>query len=215
MTSSVKSRRRYRSPKRQAQAAATRDEIVEAARTLFVERGYAGASLGDIAEAAGVSLATVKLVFGTKPKILTATWDRAVKGADDPRPVADQPWFREMMASPDPRRHLELQAQVGTAVKARIAPLVEVIRAAAPSDPEIAGLWARMQGEFYDNQRATIRALRRKGTLRAGRTEREATDILWTLNHPSVYQLLVGERGWSSERYERWLVATLAEQLLG
>lgn len=215
MPSGVKGRRPYRSPKREAQAAATRTDILDAAHAMFVERGYAGASLAEIAHAAGVSLPTVKLVFGTKPALLTAVWDRAVKGGDDVRPVVDQPWFRELVASPDPRRHLELQARAGTRVKARIAPLVDVIRSAAPSDPEIAALWTKMQAEFYDNQLATIRALRRKAPLREGRTEQQATDILWTLNHPSVYQLLVAERGWSPERYERWLAATLSEQLLG
>lgn len=214
MGSSVKPRRTYRSPKRDAQAAATREEILRASHELFVERGYAGTSLAEVAEAAGVSLPTVKLVFGTKRNLLVAVWDRAVKGHDDERPVAEQPWFQELLRSPDPRQHLELQARAGAEVKARIAPLVEAIRAAAPSDRDIAALWSSMQDEFYENQRATIRALRRKGTLRDGLSERQATDLLWTLNSTTVYHMLVTERGWSPERYLRWLDETLAEQLL-
>lgn len=214
MSASVKGGRPYRSPKRQAQAAATRRGIEDAAHALFLERGYAGASLADVAKVADVSLPTVKLVFRTKASLLRAVWDRAVKGGDDPRPVADQPWFQDLLASPDPGDHLELQAMASARVKARIAALAEVIRAAAPSDPEIAALWSGMQAEFYANQRATIRALRRKTPLRNGVGERQATDILWTLNSTAVYQLLVGDRGWTSERYQRWLAATLREQLL-
>lgn len=35
------------------------------------------------------------------------------------------------------------------------------------------------------------------------------------LNHPSLYTLLVGGRGWSPERYEQWLGDLLSERLLG
>jgi hypothetical protein len=41
-----------------------------------------------------------------------------------------------------------------------------------------------------------------------------ATDILWTLNHPDVYRLLVGDRGWTPDEHEEWLANTLCEQLL-
>ena len=55
-------------------------------------------------------------------------------------------------------------------------------------------------------------SLERDGALTVDLTT--ATDILWTLNHPDVYQLLVKQRGWSPERYEQWLVAALCGQLL-
>jgi AcrR family transcriptional regulator len=210
----VKQVRPYVSSKRQSQAAATRAEIAQAAQRLFIAHGYAGTTLADIAAAAGVAVPTVKLIYRTKRNVLMAAWDHAVKGGDDPQPVAEQPWFKELIASPDPRDHLRLQAAASRHVKARIAPLVEVIRAAAPADPDIAELWAAMQAEFYENQRQTIRALRSKGQLRAGLDEARATDVLWTLNHPMLYQLLVVERGWSPEQYERWLAGTLVEQLL-
>jgi hypothetical protein len=51
--------------------------------------------------------------------------------------------------------------------------------------------------------------------LRSGLSVRRATDILWTLNHPDVYQLLVGSRGWSPEQYEKWLGGAFCSQLLG
>jgi AcrR family transcriptional regulator len=214
MLEAVKSSRRYSSSRRQAQAAATRREIVAGAQRLFATHGYVGTTLADIAREAGVAVPTVKLIYRTKRGVLLAAWDRAVKGGDDPAPVAEQPWFKELVASADPRDQLRLQAAASRHVKPRIGPLVEVIRSAAASDPDIAALWAQMQTEFYDNQRTTIRALRAKGRLRSGLDETDATDLLWTLNHPAVYQLMVVERGWSPERYERWLADTLIEQLL-
>jgi AcrR family transcriptional regulator len=214
VSDAVKGSRPYRSPKRAAQAAATRAEIVAAARRLFVERGYVSTTLAEIAAAAGVAVPTVKIACRTKRLVLVAVWDHAVKGGPDPRPVVEQEWFKEMIAAPDPRDHLRLQVVGSRRVKERIAPVVEVIRAAAAADVEIAELWATMQAEFYGNQRQTILTLQRKGRLRAGLAEREAIDLLYTLNHPTLYHMLVVGQKWSARRYEEWLAETLIQQLL-
>lgn len=212
MPDDVKTSRPYRSPKRQAQAEATRAEIIDAAHRLFIARGYVGTTLADIAEAAGVSVPTVKLIYRTKRTLLLQAWDRAVNGAD-PRPVAEQDWFTQMLATPDPREHLRLKVAGSVPASGRTAPLVEAIRAAAHADDEIATLWDSMQVEFRETQRLTVRALQRKGKLRDGLTEDEATDLLYVLNH-GTYQTLVGRLGWSPERYQRWLTQALVEQLL-
>lgn len=83
-----------------------------------------------------------------------------------------------------------------------------------PSDPEIAALWARIQTEFHDNQRAIVQSIADKHALAARLDVAGATDILWALNHPSLHSLLARERGWSAERYERWLTDLFCAQLL-
>ncbi|HEY3611100.1 MAG TPA: helix-turn-helix domain-containing protein, partial [Pseudonocardiaceae bacterium] len=208
----VKEVRPYRSPKRAAQAAATRVEIVEAARSLFVAHGYVATTLADIASAAGVAVPTIKIAYRTKRLVLAAVWDHAVKAGPDPRPVVEQEWFQQMIAAPDPRDHLRLQVAGSRQVKERIAPIVEVIRAAAAADAEIAALWTTMQTEFHANQHRTILALQQKGQLRPGLTEDEATDLLYTLNHPTLYHMLVLGQGWPADRYEQWLTETLIDQ---
>ena len=92
--------------------------------------------------------------------------------------------------------------------------MLEVIRSAAAADPELAELWRKMQAEFHQNQGRIIEALHAKGGLRPDLTPADATDVLWTLNHPTVFQMLVAERGWSMARYREWLAATLRQQLL-
>src|SRR6266542_900701 len=89
-----------------------------------------------------------------------------------------------------------------------------VIRDAAPVDPDIAALWGRIQAEFYDNQRAIVETLQKRKALRSGLDVTGATDILWTLNHPDVWLLLVGGRGWTPEQYEQWFGDTICAQLL-
>ena len=99
-------------------------------------------------------------------------------------------------------------------VKERAGAVMAVIRSAAPLYPDIAGLWGRIQSDFHANQRGIVEALSKRKALRRGLTVEWASDILWTLNHPDVWHLLVGERGWTPEQWERWFEATMAAQLL-
>lgn len=161
-----------------------------------------------------MAVPTIKLTFRTKALVLVAAWDHAIKDGPDQRPVVEQDWFKQMIAAPDPREPLRLQAEGSVRVKQRIAPIIEAIRAAAPADAEIAALWEKMQAEFHDNQRRTIQALRAKGPLRPELTEDTATDLLYTLNHPTLYHLLVGRLSWTGQQYTEWLTRTLADQLL-
>ncbi|MDX6667476.1 MAG: hypothetical protein QOK04_856, partial [Solirubrobacteraceae bacterium] len=114
----------------------------------------------------------------------------------------------------DPERQLRLNARNSRGGKLRVGPLFEVIRSAAPLDPEIDTLWKRIATEYHANQRVIVETLDQKGALRSDLNVDRATDILWTLNHPNVWQLLVAERGWTPEQYEQWCADTACSQLL-
>ncbi len=209
------SRRPYRSLRREQQAAATRREIVLAAKRLFEARGYASTTMTAVAAEAGVALKTVYLVFETKARLLRAVWDLALKGDDSDAPVAERPWYVEVLEEPDPERKLRRLAAASCVVKVRIAALLGVIRDAAPSDDEISALWALISSDFHANQAAIVATLDRAGALAPGLDATHATDILWTLNHPDVWLLLVGQRGWTAAQFETWLGDTAIAQLLG
>jgi AcrR family transcriptional regulator len=214
MAEPVKGKRSYNSPRRQEQAAATRRSILEAAQRLFERQGYALTTMDAIASEAGVALKTVYVGFATKSGVLRALWDLLLKGDQDDASVAERPWYREVIEETDPERKLRLNARNSRIVKLRIAGLLEVIRDAAPVDPDIAALWELIQTDFYDNQRTIVKALQKTKSLRRGLDETRATDILWTLNHPDVWLLLVGRRGWTPEEFEKWFADTTCAQLL-
>jgi len=214
MPDAVKSRRRYDSPHRREQAASTRMLILEAAERLFERQGYAATSVASIAAEAGVASKTVYLAFETKRGILRALWHLRLRGDEEPVPVGERPWFREVVDEPDPVRRLHLNARNSRRVKERAGKLMEIVSSAAAGDPEIAALWERIQANFYDNQRSVVELLHRNKALKRGLDVDAATDLLWTLNHPSLWWLLVGERGWTPERYERWLADLFCSQLL-
>jgi AcrR family transcriptional regulator len=214
MESSVRSRRPYHSPYRQEQARRTRRAILEAALPLFIERGYAGTSLADIAAAAGVALKTVQAVFGTKAKLLSDLWDVSVVGDDEAIPVAERAWFQATLDEPDPRRQLQVFLQHIGWIKRRVGALAEVVRRAAQADPEIAALWQLIQGQMIADQRLVTQRFADKGMLREGLDATEAAEIMGILNHPSVYYLAAVEQGWSEDRFESWLADALSQQLL-
>jgi AcrR family transcriptional regulator len=214
MAERVKDKRRYESPRRRAQAAETRRQILDAAQRLFEQQGYAATAVTAIAAEAGVALKTVYVAFETKSGVLRALWHLVLRGDEDDAPVAERQWYRAVIEEPDPERQLRLTAHNSRMVKERAAAVLGVIRSAAPVDADIAALWGRIQAEFYDNQRAIVESLQAKKALRRGLDVARATDILWTLNHPDVWLLLVGDRGWTPEQYERWFGDTICAQLL-
>src|SRR5919197_2626391 len=129
--------RRYHSPRREQQAAATRAAILEAAQRLFERDGYAATTMAQIANEAGVALKTVYLGFETKSGLLRAIWHLRLRGDEAPIPVARREWFREVLEEPDPERQLRLNARNSVAVKRRVGGLFAVIREAATTDADI------------------------------------------------------------------------------
>lgn len=214
MPEPVKGKRSYNSPRRREQAAATRRAILGAAQRLFEQQGYAATTMEAIASEAGVALKTVYIGFTTKSGVLRALWDLLLKGDENESAVAERPWYREVVEETDPERKLRLNARNSRVVKLRIAGVLEVIRDAAPVDADIAALWELIQTDFYDNQRVIVEALHKTKSLRPGLDIARATDILWTLNHPDLWLLLVGRRGWTPEQFEKWFGDTTCEQLL-
>ena len=208
-------RRAYNSPRRQQQAAATRRAILEASERLFLREGYPATTMEAIAGEADVSLKTVYLPFSTKSGLLRALWDLRLKGDDGDAPVDEHEWFRDVLAESDPVRKLQRNARNSRAAKTRIGGMFKVIRGAAEIDPDCRALWELIQADFHANQRTIVESIHRGGGLRRGLGVARATDMLWTLNHPDVWLLLVGECRWSPRAYETWLAQTSCAQLLG
>src|SRR5688500_2576610 len=153
MGSPVKSRP-YVSPRREAQAAETRRVILNAARRLFEEGGYAATAMPSIAAAAGVAVKTVYLAFDSKAGLLRAVWEARLGGEEEATPVLQRRWMRELTDDARPAEKLRLLAAQSGRVKGATGPLLEVIRAAAATDPEIARLWADIQAKLLRVQRA-------------------------------------------------------------
>ena len=72
-------------------SALTRRRILDAAGRLFAERGYLGATLAEVAAAAGVSVQTLYNSIGSKATLLKAVYDVTLAGDDEPVPMRERP----------------------------------------------------------------------------------------------------------------------------
>jgi AcrR family transcriptional regulator len=214
MTRSVKRTRRYDSTRRQEQARQTRAAILDAAGTLFRERGYARTTVTAVAEAAGVSVETVYKAFGNKAQLLKGVFDVAMVGDHAPVPMLQRDLVQRIEAAPDPRRKFEMYGDHLALAGPRAGPVQLLVRAAGAGDPEVAAVWDQMSSERLYGMTKFARHLYDGGYLRAGVTLEEARDVLWTYNSVELYDLLVVQRGWTPERYGAWVARALASALL-
>jgi AcrR family transcriptional regulator len=212
MTDPVK--RPYRSPLRRAQAASTRLAILQAAGRLFIEHGYVPTSMDAIAEAAGVSRATVFNSVGGKATILKAAYDVALVGDDAPVALPDRPESRAVMARTDPAAFLDGYAGIMTDVHSRLAPIYEAVRGAASADPEARVVWENVVAERLGGARNVVAGVKARGGLREGLDPAAAADAVWALNDPGLYHLLVIERWWAPSAFRDWLSEALRWQLM-
>lgn len=214
MSRSVKPRRPYDSPRRRAQAEATRRRILDAARTLFTRHGYAGTTIDAIAAEAGVAPETVYGTFRNKRSILWRLVEIGAAGDERPIPVQQREWVGRLSEEPDQRKRARLLARGGREILERSSAILVVLRDAAASDPKIAEAWTEANERMLVDHRAFVRALAGREGLRRGLTVEQAADIFWTLGSPEVYDRLVHQRGWSPRAFERWLRETLERTML-
>lgn len=195
-------RRRYRSQLREQQTAETRRAVLDAARDLFVESGWASTGMREVASTAGVALETVYAHFSSKRGLLRAVADAAVVGDDAPVPLAERAEFLAIGRGGRLAR-IRSAARLLAAVQVRTAAVGMVLRQAAPADGEIAELLRlTRERQRVDVARALELVIGRAPTV----AER---DGVWALASPELYLLLVAESGWTPEQYEAWIAATL------
>jgi AcrR family transcriptional regulator len=214
MATGVERRRPQDGQGRQARTRLAHAAVVQAARALFLERGYAAATIETISDLSDVPPATVYRLFSSKLGILKALLDVSVAGDDEAVPLEDRPHVRALLADPDPRKQLAGFAGIARGIMSRTEPVHRILVSAAGSDPDAAALLAEQTRQRQQGQARIARSLAQAGALRPGMRERDAADIIHALMSPEVYRLLVGDRGWHSERYEQWLTELLVSQLL-
>ena len=210
----VQPARRYNSSRRRELASHNRRAILDAARELFLEHGFAATTMPGIAAAAGVSVQTVYKAFGNKPGVAKAVFDVAIGGDAEPVPMLQREALGRVRNEPDPRKKFQLYGEHLAAVAPRHVPIQLIIHSAATTDPEARRVWRQLQNETLRAMNLFARSLSAEGHLRSGVSAAEARDVLWTYNSAELYQLLVIERGWSPKRYGRWIAAALTCALL-
>jgi AcrR family transcriptional regulator len=208
----VKNTRRYDSTRRQEQARQTREAILDSARQAFLRDGFAPTTIAAIAAGARVSVDTVYKAFGGKPGLVRAICQQALRGEG---PIPAEARSDALHAGgTDPRTIIRGWGALTTEVAPRVAPILLLVRAAAASDPEMAGLQSEIEGQRLERMTENARRLGEAGHLRTSLTVEQAGEILWTYSSPALYELLVLIRGWPVERYGGFIAEGMIAALL-
>jgi AcrR family transcriptional regulator len=184
-------------------AQATRAQVVAAAAELFVAEGYLQTTMADIAARAGVAVRTVYGV-GSKVEVLATALDIAIVGDDEPVPVLERGWYRDLVAEPDGATALAVFTTAASRIIERVYPLYAVTRDAA-ADPEVAELLHRNKRQRFLTHAHVAGELATKIGFDPTLTADRAAQVIYTLMSQETYGLLVLERGWNVTVWAGWV----------
>jgi AcrR family transcriptional regulator len=207
----VNTRRRYDSSGRRERARQTRDQISGIAKEMFLADGYADTTVAAIAAAAHVSVETIYKGFGGKPGLVRAIIEKGLAG-EGPVP-AEQRSDHIRDTEPDARRIFAAWGAFTAEVGPRVFPILQLARDAA-SDPEVAAALEEISAARLERMTVNAAGLATAGHLRPGITVGQAADIMWAINSPELFELLVLHRGWTYERYGQLIAQVLTSTLL-
>jgi AcrR family transcriptional regulator len=206
-----KRERAYDAAGRRERARRQREAVLERARELFLEQGYAATTVESIARAGRVSAATVYKTYGGKAGLVRELCARALAG-NGPMPAEQR--SDALRAAKDPRTLTEGWGALAAEVSPRVAPMLLLLRAAAEIDPDAAALSAELDQARLARMADNARHLARQGHLRGDVTEAQARDVLWLCSSPELYSVLVQQRGWTPRQLGTFVTDTMAGTLV-
>jgi AcrR family transcriptional regulator len=202
---------RRRRERAEEELKATRRRVIDAARDLFLARGYSGTTMNAIASEAGVALQSVYKAGSSKAELLQRVVEVVVAGDDEDIVMTNRARFQAIADEPEPGRQVEMLAAAIASTQERSAPVQVAFRQAAAIDDAVA---ANLDAELERRHETFATVIRMIPTQHLRRSAEECTDIAWAVGSSEVFLLLRQRRKWSAERYLEWLTATLVDLLL-
>jgi hypothetical protein len=129
--------------------------------------------------------------------------ETAISGTDQAVPAEQRDYVAQVRAAPGAREKIELYVAGLAEIQPRLAPVYLALRDAAATDPDSAAAWREISERRARNMRLFAADLRATGELRTDLSDEDVADIIWSMNGPEYWTLLVTERGWSAERFSR------------
>ncbi|MBA3956830.1 MAG: TetR/AcrR family transcriptional regulator [Parachlamydiaceae bacterium] len=204
----MKKKRAYNSDTRTAQASQTKSQVLKAAKHLFQTKGFDRVTIGLLAKAADVSIPTIFAVFKSKRGVLQSLIDDTLP-AEKFSSLVDR-----SMLEQSPKKRLSITAKLARHLYDAERELMDILRGATVVAPEFKELEQEREQRRYERQGEYVKKLMQDKVLAKGLTLAKARDILWSLTGRDMYRMLVIERAWSPDQYEKWLGKVLVESLL-
>ncbi len=192
--------------RRQRQREATRIEILNAARELFAERGYAATSMAAIAEAASAAVQTIYDSVGSKAAVLLALTELVEQ------PVAGI--WKQSETTVEPRKMLALAIGLTRTINEQSGDIVALLSSASSTEQIAADALKEGKRHHIDGTRRWIEMMAEREMLKPGVTVDYAATTLGTLSSWGVWTELTGDFGLTFDDAEKWITDSLADLLL-
>jgi AcrR family transcriptional regulator len=167
-----------------------------------------------VAQAAGVSVPTVELVFGTKSQLLRAAISFAIRGDGEPVAMLRRPWAQRAQEASSVADFLAIVGRVLVEAQQRSAGLILAAFEAANYDESLSALADRLRGQRAETAAWLVDELIRRASLRGEITREQAIDTVWLLMDPHGFVALTRDRGWTAKRFETWFTDSVNQLLL-
>jgi AcrR family transcriptional regulator len=207
-------KRPYDASGRRERSARRRQEVIDATRSLLVERGYGGTTVAAVADSVGVHVDTVYRLVGRKSELVAEVVEQALSGVDAVVPAVERSYVADILAESDPGAKLDRYADATVGMLVRLAPIVRALRDAGEEGAEAQALWREFAERRATNLLQFADDLLATGGVRADLDREAVATEVWLHGSPETYLLLTGDRGWTTDRYRRWLAATWRRTLL-
>lgn len=201
-------KRSYNSDTRDAQAAQTRSHILKAAKKLFQTEGFDRVTIHKLAEASEVSMPTIYAIFKSKRGVLQSLID------DSLPPEQFAALVEDSMQEKFPKKRLSITAKLARQIYDAEKGQMDILRGASVVAPEFKELEQERESRRYKRQGEYVKTMMKEKSLAKGLTLQKARDILWAFTGRDLYRMLVIERSWTSNEYEKWLAQILVKSLL-
>lgn len=205
---SNRKKRIYISEARDAQAVETKKRILLSAKKLFQIEGFECVTIEKLAQTAEVSAPTIYALFQSKRGVLLALMDEAL----------DQSQFDALVGmfkrEKSAKKRLALSAKIARQMYDAEKAQIDIFSGAAVLAPEFKELEKEREQRRYQRQEEGLKIMAKEKSLKKGLSITKARDLLWAFTGRDMYRMLVVERGWTSNAYEKWLTQLLIEALL-
>jgi AcrR family transcriptional regulator len=172
---------------------------------LIESKGFEKVTIEEIAREAQVSAPSIYSIFQSKRGILLGLMDEALP------PEQHAALVEQGRKEKCPRKRLEITATISRQLyEAQLS----FLRGASILDPVFKGLEIERERRRYQRQKETVETMANEKAFTDSLSISKVRDILWAFTGRDFYRMLVVERGWSSDEYEKWLAELLIQVLL-
>jgi AcrR family transcriptional regulator len=199
-------KRPYHAPRREAQARATREAILDAALELFMSQGFQTTAIREIAERAEVSEQTVYNAFGDKIGLL---WNAGMRYIDAGGGAEEQAFLDALRAEPDPLKRVRMAARDSRQTWESGALELDLMTLSTDArDERLHELAERGLRHKLASTRAVCEILFPDEIRRRDLSLDDVIEFATAVDSAATVTTLI-KLGWTMERWERWIAEFL------